>query len=84
MNESHGGEGVVRKDTTEMQCGKSSHRGQDGRCTEQRKEASSVWLGTGSLVEEEAWADSEGPGGGPGRRRKRSYTQGAAGGKAQG
>lgn len=84
MNESHGGEGVVRKDTIEMQCGKSYSRDQDGRCREQREEASTVWLGTGSSVEEVASADSEGPGGGPGRSGKRFYTQGATGEKAQG
>lgn len=69
----------MRKDTIEMQCGKRY-----GRCREQREEASSVWLGTGSSVEEVASADSEGPGGGLGRRGKRFYTQGAAGEKAEG
>lgn len=42
------------KVTITVQCGKSSSRGQYGRCREQTKEAILVWLGTGGFAEEAA------------------------------
>lgn len=44
MNESHGGEGVVRKDTIEMQCGKSYSRiRMEGAGSREKKPAQSGW-----------------------------------------
>lgn len=64
MNEERvsSGRWSLRKSSLTVPCGKTTG-GQYGRHKEQRKEAGSVWLGTGGFAEEVATGRHEGPGG---------------------